>query len=269
MKMEYRLHHLFSSLIFLLLAISPSSSYQSQINVWPKPVKVTWPNLESAYLSSSFDILSPYEHKYLQLAIHRYRQVITNEKHEFIGTYCTNKSSSPPIKFLSLSIQDSCSPLEHGVDETYSLRINTDSTAYLKAGTVWGAMHGLETFSQLVYLEGNQLMVPVDLYIEDGPIFPHRGVMLDTGRNYYARRDIMRTIKAMSYNKLNVFHWHITDSNSFPIVLPSEYALAKKGSYGHKMQYTPTDVRAIVEYGMQYGVRVVPEIDTPGQFYRS
>ena len=74
----------------------------------------------------------------------------------------------------------------------------------------------------------------------------------------------MRTIRAMSYNKLNVFHWYIADSRSFPIVLPSEPELAKKGSYGPKMQYSPSDVQAIVEYGMQYGVRVMPEINVPG-----
>ncbi|XP_020257133.1 beta-hexosaminidase 2-like isoform X2 [Asparagus officinalis] len=133
----------------------------------------------------------------------------------------------------------------------------------LEAETVWGAMHGLETFSQLVYVIDNELMVPADIYIEDGPIFPHRGVLLDTGRNYFAPRDIMRLIRAMSYNKLNVFHWHVTDSHSFPIVLPSEPELANKGSYGSKMQYSPAVVRAIVEYGMSHGVRVMPEIDTP------
>ena len=142
--------------------------------------------------------------------------------------------------------------------------INIDGNAYLKAETVWDAMWGLETFSQLVHVADNQMRVPINLYIEDGPIFAHRGIMLDTGRNYFPPIDIMRTIRAMSYNKLNVFHWHITDSHSFPIVLPSEPELAKKGSYGLKMQYSPEDVRAIVEYGMQHGVRVVPEIDVPG-----
>lgn len=94
----------------------------------------------------------------------------------------------------------------------------------------------------------------------------HRGLLLDTSRNYYEVDDILRTISAMSANKLNVFHWHITDSHSFPLLLPSDPDLAGKGSYGEDYLYTPNDVQNIVEYGLQYGVRVVPEIDTPGEF---
>lgn len=262
--MECKLHHLISSLVFLALTISPSLCFNCQLNVWPEPLKISWPAQQSTLLSPSFRIISHYDHKYLQSAINRCTHLTLTEQHEFLRTFSVNVSSILPVEFLQLTIQDDHSPLEHGVDETYLLRINTDGTAYLKAETVWGAMHGLETFSQLVHSEANQMRVPVDLYIEDGPIFSHRGILLDTGRNYYKPTDIMRTIRAMAANKLNVFHWHITDSHSFPIVLPSEPDLAKKGSYGPKMQYSPSDVRAVVEYGMQHGVRVVPEIDTPG-----
>lgn len=104
----------------------------------------------------------------------------------------------------------------------------------------------------------------VGLYVSDAPIFGHRGVLLDTSRNYYEVDDILRTIGAMSANKLNVFHWHVTDSHSFPLVLPTEPNLAGKGSYGPEMQYTPADVSKIVQFGLEHGVRVVPEIDSPG-----
>ncbi|KAG2260302.1 hypothetical protein Bca52824_079596 [Brassica carinata] len=101
-------------------------------------------------------------------------------------------------------------------------------------------------------------------FTTDSPLFGHRGVLLDTSRNYYGVEDITRTIRAMSANKLNVFHWHITDSHSFPLVLPSEPSLAAKGSYGPVMVYTPADVSMIVQFGLEHGVRVLPEIDTPG-----
>ena len=90
--------------------------------------------------------------------------------------------------------------------------------------------------------------------------------MLDTSRNYYPVEDIVRTIGAMSANKLNLFHWHITDSHSFPLVVPSEPDLAAKGSYGPDMQYSPDDVTRIVQFGLEHGVRVLPEIDSPGGF---
>jgi hexosaminidase len=124
-------------------------------------------------------------------------------------------------------------------------------------------MRGLETFSQLVW--GHPSRVAVGVYIWDKPLFGHRGIMLDTSRNYYPVEDILRTIGAMSENKMNVFHWHITDSHSFPLVLPSEPELAAKGSYGLDMLYTPDDVKKIVQFGLDHGVRVLPEIDSPGQ----
>jgi hexosaminidase len=64
---------------------------------------------------------------------------------------------------------------------------------------------------------------------------------------------------------MNVFHWHITDSQSFPIVLPSEPELAEKGSYGPYMNYSIQDVKRIIQYALSRGVRVVPEIDMPGE----
>lgn len=171
--------------------------------------------------------------------------------------------SSPPLQTLTIMVKDLTTPLHHGVNESYTLVIPTASPASnLTAETVWGAMRGLETFSQLVW--GQPSLVPVGLYVWDSPLFGHRGVMLDTSRNYYAVEDILRTIMGMSANKLNVFHWHITDSHSFPLVVPSEPDLAAKGSYGSDLQYSPADVARIVQFGLEHGVRVLPEIDSPG-----
>lgn len=101
--------------------------------------------------------------------------------------------------------------------------------------------------------------------IWDAPLFQHRGLILDTSRNYYGVEHILRTIEAMGMNKLNVFHWHITDSHSFPLVLPLEPELGAKGAYRDDMIYSPEDVRRIVKFGMEHGVRVMPEIDSPGE----
>lgn len=134
--------------------------------------------------------------------------------------------------------------------------------ATITAATVWGAMHGLESFSQLAW-RGRQgeLLVAAGVRVEDKPLYQHRGLMLDTGRTYFPVVDILRTIDTMAANKMNVFHWHITDSQSFPIELPSEPMLAEMGAYGEDMRYTVKDVKRIVDFAMSRGVRVVPEID--------
>jgi hexosaminidase len=102
--------------------------------------------------------------------------------------------------------------------------------------------------------------------IEDAPTFPYRGVMLDTARNYYTVEDILRTIDGMSYNKLNVFHWHITDSQSFPLQLETVPELGSKGAYtlhGKLLGYTKKDVKRIISYARERGVRIIPELDMP------
>ncbi|XVF06569.1 hypothetical protein REPUB_Repub06bG0060600 [Reevesia pubescens] len=254
----------FSIIVCLALIFpAPSLSLQSAINVWPKPRLVLWPKPLAIFLSPNFTISSP-NHQHLTPAVNRYLRLIKMEHHHPLVTPSVNISnSSPPLQTLTINIIDLTAPLQHGVNETYSLSISeVGATAYLKAPTAWGAMRGLETFSQLVW--GNPSAVPVGLYIWDAPLFAHRGVMLDTSRNYYGVEDILRTIEAMSANKLNVFHWHITDSHSFPLMVPSEPELAAKGSYGPDMIYSPLDVARIVQFGLEHGVRVLPEIDSPG-----
>ncbi|XP_043693751.1 beta-hexosaminidase 2-like [Telopea speciosissima] len=243
------------------------STVQSQINVWPKPRNISWPHPQATTLSPTFTIIvSPplNNHPYLSLAVARYHILILTEHYSPIVSPSVNLTATTlPLQFLTLSVTNPSVPLQHGVDESYTLTIpNVGSSANLTAATVWGAMRGLETFSQLVW--GNPPRVAMGLDIWDAPLFGHRGVLLDTARNYYGVADILRTIQAMSYNKLNVFHWHITDSQSFPLVLPSEPELAGKGSYGPRMQYSPEDVKMIVEFGLENGVRVMPEIDAPG-----
>ncbi|KAK1282690.1 Beta-hexosaminidase 2 [Acorus calamus] len=223
---------------------------------------LTWPTPKATFLSPNFTIHSP-NHKHLLIASARYNRLILSENHNPIVPPPVNVTSSPALHALSITVHDLLAPLHHGTDETYTLSIpSNDATAYLTAETAWGAMRGLETFSQLAW--GDPVLVPVDVRVTDGPLFPHRGLMLDTSRNYHPVKDLLRTVRAMSANKLNVFHWHVTDSHSFPLVLPSVPGLAEKGSYGPGMRYSPSDVKRVVDYAMGYGVRVVPEIDAPG-----
>ncbi|KAF7138761.1 hypothetical protein RHSIM_Rhsim07G0048800 [Rhododendron simsii] len=252
--------HILSLFTLSLLLIPISSS----INVWPKPRTFSWPHPHSILVSPLLTISSP-KHKYLTPAVNRYSRQILTEKHHHVNPPGVNPTFTPSLKALNLTVRDIRAPLHHGVNESYTLTVPAGgaaaATAVIAAETVWGAMRGLETFSQLVW--GDPIRIAAGVFVWDAPIFGHRGVLLDTSRNYYEVEDILRTIGAMSWNKMNVFHWHITDSQSFPIVLPSEPELALKGSYGEGMQYSAEDVRRVVEFGLEHGVRVLPEIDMP------
>ncbi|KAH7661818.1 hexosaminidase protein [Dioscorea alata] len=251
--------------LFILLVLQLTISCNSEpfpINVWPIPTSISWPSPKAATISPAFQISAPYAHKHLRTAVKRHESLLFSEGYKPIVPPSLPISPTPLLS-LTLHITDILAPLHHGVDESYSLTISSSNgVANLSSATVWGAIHGLESFSQLSW--GSPPLIATDLYIKDRPLFPHRGLMLDTSRNFYPVEDIMRTIATMGANKLNVFHWHITDSHSFPLVLPSEPNLAAAGSYGPDMQYSPEDVKKIVDFAMSYGVRVVPEFDTPG-----
>lgn len=87
--------------------------------------------------------------------------------------------------------------------------------------------------------------------------------MLDTSRHYFSVESIKRTLVGMSHSKLNRFHWHITDSQSFPFVSKYYPELAKYGAYSSSEIYTHDDIREIVSFAQVRGIQVIPEIDAP------
>jgi hexosaminidase len=62
--------------------------------------------------------------------------------------------------------------------------------------------------------------------ISDQPEFVYRGLMIDTSRHYLPFHMILETIDALMYNKMNVLHWHITDEDSFPLILKNHPEIA-------------------------------------------
>lgn len=87
--------------------------------------------------------------------------------------------------------------------------------------------------------------------------------MLDTSRHYFSTGSIKRTLVGMAHSKLNRFHWHITDSQSFPFQSKHYPELAKYGAYSSHEIYTPEDVKEIAEFARVRGIQVIPEIDAP------
>ncbi|KIK98528.1 glycoside hydrolase family 20 protein [Paxillus rubicundulus Ve08.2h10] len=150
--------------------------------------------------------------------------------------------------------------------EEYTLTIPEDgSCATLTANSTLGLYRGLTTFGQLWYYYGGvtyTLIAPID--ITDVPAYPFRGFALDTSRNFFPVADLTRTLDAMSWVKINTFHWHITDSQSFPLMVADYPELAINGAYSSEETYSESDVQYLVQYAAARGIDVLLEIDTPG-----
>jgi hexosaminidase len=145
-------------------------------------------------------------------------------------------------------------------DESYQLDV-TSAGARLTAPTTTGALRGMQTFLQLIAPGPDSFIVPA-LHIEDHPRFPWRGLMLDVARHWMPVPVIERNLEAMAAVKLNVFHWHLSDDQGFRAESKLYPKLQERGSDGHF--YTQADIRHVVAFAADRGIRVVPEFDIPG-----
>ena len=136
------------------------------------------------------------------------------------------------------------------------------------AKAAWGILHALETLSQItaaVKLTNNHSNLCVQAQsIVDAPKYPHRGLMVDTARHFIPLQTLYTLLDSMAMNKLNVFHWHLVDDQSFPLKFDKFPEMAQ-GAYSEKHVFTENDVRGLVEYARLRGIRVIPELDCPGK----
>jgi len=149
---------------------------------------------------------------------------------------------------------------ELGEDESYSLEISL-AGAKLDAATTLGIMRGLETFLQLVETTSDGFAVPA-IAIQDNPRFPWRGLMIDVGRHFIPLDVLKRNLDGMAAVKLNVFHWHLSENQGFRVESKKFPKLQEMGSDG--LYYTQDEVRDLIVYAHDRGIRVVPEFDMPG-----
>ena len=192
--------------------------------VWPQPQKQTL--LERrGYLAPSLsdfsfvaDGAAAADSKALAAAFTRYAGVVF--QHAPTATIqwagrCDAAPCPPPppppdrslvCKALNVRVASAAESLALNTSEKYELTVGFPNST-LTADTVYGAMRGLETFSQLVQADYSLR----EQTIEDFPRFPFRAVLIDTGRHFLPLPLLLAHLDAMAYNKMNVLHWHIVD----------------------------------------------------------
>jgi hexosaminidase len=145
-------------------------------------------------------------------------------------------------------------------DESYTLRVS-DKQAVLQAPTVVGVLRGLESFLQLLEGDRQGYFIP-SVSIQDKPRFPWRGLLIDVGRHFEPVEVIKRNLDGMAAVKLNVLHWHLTEDQGFRVESKRFPRLHQMGSDG--LFYTQEQIREVIAYARERGIRVMPEFDLPG-----
>lgn len=145
-------------------------------------------------------------------------------------------------------------------DESYTLNIS-DSQALLSANTTVGVIRGLETLLQLLASDKSGYYFPA-VRITDQPRFVWRGLMLDVGRHFLPLEVVKRNLDAMAAVKFNVLHWHLTEDQGFRVESKKYPKLHEMGSDGQ--YYTQEQIKEVIAYAKERGIRVVPEFDIPG-----
>lgn len=233
-------------------------AFAQQINVMPMPASVT-PGQGALAIHPTLHVVhTGYNEPRVDRAVDRFIDQLSKATGMPIRLPVPPQSDVPA---LVVQCDHASKPVqEFGEDESYRLTV-TANGARLDAPNPLGVMRGLETFLQLVEPGPQGYAVPA-VTIVDKPRFPWRGLHIDVSRHWMPESVILRQLDAMAAVKLNVFHWHLTDDQGFRVESKLFPKLQEMGSDGHF--YTQDQVREVIAYARDRGIRVVPEFDMPG-----
>ncbi len=241
----------------ILLPTSAGAQQQATLNLIPLPASVQ-PASGSLRVDASFSVaLTGYLEPRLNRGVERFLQQLSRQTAFPLSAKTTTLSSAALVvhtDHASKAIQ------ELGEDESYVLEV-TPKGAKLTAATPLGTLHGLQTFLQLVEVSPGGFAAPA-LTIRDKPRFPWRGTMIDVARHFIPMDILKRNLDGMEAVKINVFHWHLSENQGFRVESRKFPKLHQMGSDG--LYYTQDEVRDLIAYARERGIRVVPEFDIPG-----
>lgn len=170
-------------------------------------------------------------------------------------------------------------------DGGYEIKFSDDPTL-VSASSFAGILYGLITLGQIwrgARLAPQAFRFPGEGTIADEPSMAWRGLHLDVARQFYGTAEIRKLLALMAWNKLNRFHWHLSDDEAWRIEIDAYPELTEIGAWrGHGLAvppllgsgpgrsggyYTKAAVREIVACAGSFGIEIVPEIDVPGHCF--
>jgi hexosaminidase len=238
-----------------LVATIAFSQTQPQLNLMPLPASVQQGSGQLAITQTFSVVINGTHDPALEAGVQRFTKQLSAQT----GIPFRAKDGASPT--LTVHADKAMEPvLKLGENESYQLTV-TDSSAQITAPTTLGALHGLQTFLQLVSIGPSGFAAPA-VTIKDQPRFPWRGLMIDVSRHFIPIDVLKRNIDGMAAVKMNVLHWHLSDDQGFRAeskVFPKLTGMGSEGKF-----YTQTEIRDLIAYAHDRGIRVIPEFDTPG-----
>lgn len=246
----------------LLLVVTGTMSMHAQtqpkVSLMPLPAKMQL-GAGSLQIDRQFGVAFA---GYRQALLERAAERFLVQLHHETGLVLANRTAVDAAKATLLVTTDKESkPVQElGEDESYTLEVTT-AGAKLHAANPLGVLHGLQTFLQLVSIGPEGFTVPA-ISIQDQPRFAWRGLMIDSGRHFIPLEIIRRNLDGMEAVKMNVFHWHVSEDQGFRVESHKYPKLHEQASDG--FYYTQAEIRDLIGYARDRGIRVVPEFDMPG-----
>jgi hexosaminidase len=239
-----------------MLASAAVAQTPQQLKIMPIPSSV---QLGAGHLliSQSFSVaVSGHRDQILDRGVQRFIAELAHET----GMRLKATAGQDVNAILQIQAEHGSEPVEKlGEDESYDL-IVTDSGVKLSAQNTLGILHGLQTFLQLVETGRDGFVAPV-VTIRDQPRFAWRGLLIDVGRHFIPLDVLERNVDGMAAVKLNVLHLHLSDDEGFRVESERFPKLHEVGSDG--LYYKQDEIRTLVDYARDRGIRVIPEFDMP------
>jgi len=156
-------------------------------------------------------------------------------------------------------------------NEGYDLFVSKEQIV-LTSNTKEGVYRGLTSLKQLAllnYFEGHYF-IPLGNF-EDHALFEHRGLLLDCSRHFFSKEVVKKYIDLLSFYKMNVLHWHLTEDQAWRIAIDNYPRLSEFAAWRTEPDgsiyggfYSKEDIKEIVAYASEKYITVIPEIELPG-----
>jgi len=196
-----------------------------------------------------------------------YARYLNSVYFEGLDYNCINSSDKmSEIKIKKLSIKMN--------DEAYRLTIGPNGVE-LEASTHAGVLYGIQTLKQILVQSwnGKEFHLPF-LKIEDEPVFPMRGFMLDASRHFQPLATVKHVLDYMLSMKLNVFHWHLSDDQGWRIQSLKYPELNLISSFVNVDNapetngfYSIDEIHEVIAYATDRNIEIIPEFDIPGHSF--